>query len=92
MIKVDVKKDNIVTNSAKFESLDLANEFANQFDLNEYVVEINENYIDQEKINQDALDYLASTDWMVIKAMELSLELDATVKQLRQEARARVQR
>lgn len=44
----------------------------------------------QDIINQEALRYLADTDYKVIKAMELGLELDPIIKQLRQEARNKV--
>jgi hypothetical protein len=46
--------------------------------------------IDQQKINQEALAFLAATDWMVIRAMERGEELSPEIKAERQAARDRI--
>jgi hypothetical protein len=46
----------------------------------------------QQKINAEALAYLASTDWMVVREVETQVPCPVEVKQLRAEARLRVVR
>ena len=46
----------------------------------------------QQKINAEALAYLASTDWMVVREVETQVPCPLEVKQLRAEARLRVAR
>jgi hypothetical protein len=46
--------------------------------------------VEQEKINAEALAYLASTDWMIIRETETQVACPAEVKQLRAEARLKV--
>jgi hypothetical protein len=46
----------------------------------------------QEKINAEALAYLAATDWMVVREVETQVPCPVDVKQLRAEARLRVVR
>jgi hypothetical protein len=46
--------------------------------------------MDQEAINKEALAYLASTDWMVIRAMDSGEPCPEDVKQARAEARSRI--
>jgi hypothetical protein len=48
--------------------------------------------IAQEKINAEALAFLAATDWMVIRAMERGEELSPEFKAERQAARDRIVR
>ena len=57
-----------------------------------YVVEILDisAQLEQEAINAEALAFLASTDWMVTRAMERGEELSAEFKAEREEARARI--
>ena len=44
----------------------------------------------RDKVNQEALSYLASTDWYVIRQLDSGEVIPEDVKQLRKEARARV--
>ena len=44
----------------------------------------------RDKVNQEALSYLASTDWYVIRQLDSGEVIPEGVKQLRKEARARV--
>ena len=46
----------------------------------------------QQKINTEALAYLASTDWMIVREVETQVPCPVEVKQLRAEARLRVVR
>jgi hypothetical protein len=46
--------------------------------------------IEQERINAEALAYLASTDWMIIRETETQVVCPAEIKQLRAEARLKV--
>jgi hypothetical protein len=48
--------------------------------------------LEQEKINTEALAFLAATDWMVIRAMERGENLSAELKAERQAARDRIVR
>lgn len=60
----------------------------------EYTIEIIDitAQVEQEKINADALAYLASTDWMIIREMDSGLVCPADVKLARAEARAKIVR
>jgi hypothetical protein len=46
--------------------------------------------VEQEKTNAEALAYLASTDWMIIRETETQVACPAEIKQLRAEARLKV--
>lgn len=46
--------------------------------------------MEQEKINEEALAFLAATDWMVIRAMERGEEISPELKAERQAARDRI--
>jgi hypothetical protein len=48
--------------------------------------------VTQQKINAEALAYLASTDWMVVREVETQVPCPVEIKQLRAEARLRVVR
>ena len=60
----------------------------------EYTIEITDitAQVEQEKINAEALAYLASTDWMVIREMDSGLPCPADVKIARAAARAKIVR
>lgn len=61
--------------------------------VNDFTVEIQDVTAkdDQEKINAEALTYLASTDWMVVRAMEDSMKpIPEDIKIARQAARDKV--
>lgn len=46
----------------------------------------------QEKINGECLQYLASTDWLIIREMDSGVPCPAEIKQKRAEARAKIVR
>jgi disulfide oxidoreductase YuzD len=46
--------------------------------------------VEQEKINAEALAYLASTDWMIVREIETQVACPSDIKQLRAEARLKV--
>lgn len=48
--------------------------------------------VEQEKINAEALAYLASTDWMIVREIETQFPCPEEVKQLRAEARLKIVR
>lgn len=58
----------------------------------EYTVEIEDisAQVEQERINAEALEYLASTDWMVIREIDAGVPCPAEVKAERAAARARI--
>jgi len=58
----------------------------------EYTIEIVDitAQIEQEKINQEALAYLVSTDWLVIRQMDSGEPMPEDVKAKRAEARAKI--
>lgn len=60
----------------------------------EYTVEIEDisAQLEQERANREALEYLASTDWMIIRELDAGIPCPAEVKQARAEARARIVR
>jgi hypothetical protein len=127
MIKVSIKKQNKITNQAKFETQSeadawLAKEEANQsFGKPEHTVVIpavldeegNEispessevipseyeviiqdvtAQVAQEKINAEALAYLASTDYLILRELDNGTPCPADVKAERQAARERIVR
>lgn len=55
----------------------------------EYTVEITDisAQLEQERINKESLDYLASTDWLVIREMDSGVPCPAEIKAARQAAR-----
>lgn len=55
----------------------------------DYIIEVEDitAQVEQEKINQEALDYLASTDWLIIREVDSGIACSAEIKQLRQAAR-----
>ena len=55
----------------------------------EYAVEITDisAQLEQERINKESLDYLASTDWLVIREMDSGVACPADIKAARQAAR-----
>lgn len=48
--------------------------------------------VEQEKINKEALDYLASTDYLIIREMDNGTPCPADIKAARQAARQRIVR
>lgn len=60
----------------------------------EYLVEIEDisAKVEQERINAEALAYLASTDWMVIREIDAGVPCPVEVKAERAAARARIVR
>jgi len=56
----------------------------------EVIIEDCTNEVEINKASQEALVYLASTDYKVIKSIETGVELDPEVKRLRQEARLKI--
>jgi hypothetical protein len=60
----------------------------------EYLVEIEDisAQVEQERINAEALEYLASTDWMVIREIDAGVPCPAEVKAERAAARAKIVR
>lgn len=58
----------------------------------EYTVEIIDvtAEVNQAKDNEQALKYLADTDWYIIREMDSGVECPSEVKQARAEARAKV--
>lgn len=60
----------------------------------EYTVEIEDisAQLERERLNKEALDYLASTDWLIIREMDAGVACPAEIKQARAEARAKIVR
>lgn len=48
--------------------------------------------VEQERINAEALAYLDSTDWLIIREVDANVPCPADIKQLRAEARTRIVR
>jgi hypothetical protein len=48
--------------------------------------------VEQDKINAEALAYLASTDWLIVREVETQVPCPLEVKELRAEARLKVVR
>lgn len=129
MFKVEIKKDNVVTNLASFDTVLEAQAWIDQEVMNnswglpersiiineelldeqgevlspavidvlpaEYIVEIIDisEEVAQQKINEDALAYLNSTDWYVIRAQEDPTKpVPEDIKLLRQQAREQINR
>jgi len=58
----------------------------------DYTIEIQDvtAQVEQEKINQEALAYLASTDWLIIRELDAGIPCPTEIKIARQEARQRI--
>lgn len=48
--------------------------------------------VEQERINAEALKYLADTDWLIIREVDAEIPCPIEVKQLRNDARSRIVR
>lgn len=46
--------------------------------------------VEQEKINQESLAYLASTDWLIIRELDAGVPCPADIKVKRQQARDKI--
>jgi len=62
--------------------------------LSEYIVEITDITveIEQAKVNDEALQYLADTDYLIIREVDSGVACPLEIKQLRAEARLRIVR
>ena len=60
----------------------------------EYIIEIEDitAQVAQEVINAEALAYLASTDWLIIREVDSGVPCPVEIKTLRAEARAKIVR
>ena len=60
----------------------------------EYTAEIEDitAQLEQERVNREALEYLASTDWLIIREIDAGVACPAEIKEARAEARARIVR
>lgn len=58
----------------------------------DYTIEIQDitAQVEQEKINQESLAYLASTDWLIIRELDSGVPCPADIKVKRQQARDRI--
>jgi hypothetical protein len=58
----------------------------------EFTIEIEDitAQVEQERINAEALAYLASTDWLIIRELDAGIACPVEVKIARQEARQRI--
>ena len=58
----------------------------------EYTIEVIDvtAQVNQQKQNEEALKYLAETDWYIIREMDSGVQCPADIKQARNEARARI--
>lgn len=97
MIQVSIFKNKNLTNQGHFDSLEVAegwvstHEAMGSFGENyEVVVEDITQKITQEKINAEALEYLANTDWMIIRELDCGIPCSADIKNARQAARDRI--
>jgi hypothetical protein len=98
MKKINVKNSqNIITNSAKFSSDELCISWYNQqnsngsfLQNNTYeIVDMTAELLSQQE-SQDALKYLTSTDWYVVRKAETGIDYPQEVKDLRAAARLKV--
>jgi hypothetical protein len=133
MFYVSIKKQNIETNAASFETLDLANAWIVDCEAGkmwgepayteiipevleikdelgeiiqaaapeqviehaaEYTIEITDitSLVQQEKLNKESLEFLAQTDWYIVRELETGVLAPVEIKTSRAEARARVVR
>lgn len=60
----------------------------------EYTIEIEDitSEVEQQKANAEALAYLASTDWLMIRELEIGKPMPEEIKIKRQEARDKVKK
>lgn len=101
MILVEVKNKSSlqITNRATFKTQQEADawivecESVKAFGIkSEYDIIINPEYVDQTQVNEEALAFLASTDWLVIRQHETGIPVPADVLENRRLARNKVVR
>jgi hypothetical protein len=100
MVKVTITRDDVITHQASFETKLEADAWVavhesqgNFGDPSQYKILITgvaEAIIRQQNINNEALAYIASTNWIIIRALERGEEIPADIKQSRQEARDKI--
>lgn len=84
LLKENMSETEAFVASAK-ESLHYGDESQCQFELVDVSAEM-----EQEKINAEALKYLADTDWLLIRSMETGIPMPEEVKAKRAEARLKI--
>lgn len=99
MFKVEIRKNGILTNSAEFETQAKADawvlqeQFAGSFGpINSYDLQITDITAEalQKQTNKEALAYLASTDWYIIRELDSGELCPDNIKTARAQARARI--
>jgi hypothetical protein len=97
MIQVSIIKKGELTNQGHFDSLEVAHGWLSTHEAmgsfgEDYEVSIEDisSKITQDKTNKEALDYLSSTDWMIIRELDCGIVCPADIKIARQAARERI--
>ena len=98
-IKVIDKVSGIQTHGGLVQSQEEATQFIEKFSFSwgepesfDVMIEDITAKLDQEKINEEALKFLAETDWLIIRELDCGVVCPAEIKLQRQEARAKIVR
>jgi hypothetical protein len=93
MIQVSITKDGTLTNQASFATQEEAEAWIAYHNFSgDILIEDIAAKLEQEKINQEALKFLADTDWLVIRKQENGTEIPQDILDARAEARAKIVR
>jgi hypothetical protein len=97
-IQVTITKSSVVTNQASFPSMEEAQQWLDRhvgmgtFLAEEATVEDVSAVEAQRLLNEQSLEYLSSTDWLIIREYEGGLACPQQIKDLRAAARLRIVR
>lgn len=97
MIEILIKKNNVVTHLSKKNNMSEAEAWVNSVAASGtfgqgYTVEYNDisTQLQAEQESKEALAYLASTDWLVVRKAETGVDYSQEIKNLRAAARLKV--
>lgn len=90
MILVSIYKDDTLTNRGQFSSQEEADAWIAFHQFENPVIEDITQKVAQEQINSEALQFLASTDYYIIREIDSGVPCPAEIKAQRQAARERI--
>lgn len=92
MIKASVYAGEILTNAGEFDSQELAEAWVAYHGFSNVQYEDITASLEQERVNAEALAFLASTDWVVVRAAERGEAVPQDIREARDAARAAIVR
>jgi hypothetical protein len=89
-IQVSIYSNDTLTNQGRFQSQEEAEAWVAKHGFSNPVYEDLTAKLKQDRINQECLQYLADTDWMIVRRSETGAEIPQEVLEKRVAARAAI--